>query len=201
MPMNRNEAIEALAVSLEKITSYRDSFVDTDDFDYQRNSLLTESIQKLKKLSYILNRCYQLDDDINALPGLILQEVLAGKGSTKYDQELVDKLLELDVYCEAFYYTAFRVYKIHEELKIKFLCVGVRDVRNHLIEHPEVLSQSIGTGNVGNGPTIKNARQQGAVPKKKDEIEVFQDKGLFINYEEFIGAFDKKASTLLEERA
>ena len=190
--MNRVEALKALDQSLLKLKDYRLSFVDTPDFDAHRNALLTESVSKLGKLSIILKQCYEIDEVVNQLPNLIIQELLSGKGSTKYDQVLVDKLLELDVYSEAFYYTAFRVYKINEELGIKFKCVGVRDVRNRLIEHPEVLSQSIGTGNGGDGPTLKNARQQGGMPKKKDEMDVFQDKGLFVNFKDFIESFDRK---------
>lgn len=197
--MDVTTALKAIDDVEVKLTKYRDSFVDTENFDYQKNALLTESLQKLKKLRYILEQCYIIDSEVNMLPALIVQQVFAGKGNTEHDQKLVDGLLQLEVYCEAFYYTAFRIYKIFEELKIRFKSIGVRDVRNHLIEHPEVLSQSFGTGNAGNGPTIKNTRQQDAIPRKKDEMDVFQDKGLFTNYSEFIDSLDKKLDTLINE--
>jgi hypothetical protein len=190
--MNHIEGLKALDGSLHNLKAYRQSFVDTPSFDSHRNALLTESVSKLEKLSFILKKCYETDAAVHQLPTLIFQEIMSGKSSNKYDQMFADKLLELGVYSEAFYYTAFRVYKIHEELGIKFKCVGVRDVRNHLIEHPEVLSQSIGTGNSGNGPVLKNGRQQGAMPKKKDEMDVFQDKGLFVNFKDFIESFDRR---------
>lgn len=84
---------------------------------------------------------------------------------------------------EAFYYFAFRTREVLRLLPglAKFECVGVRDVRNHLIEHPEKQSKvfivSFGWGGK-NGPTVKALRYN-------YQEDIFVDKGLYINAQEF----------------
>lgn len=87
---------------------------------------------------------------------------------------------ELEFLTEAFYLFAFRlreIIKLLPELK-NFECEGVRDVRNHLLVHPErkdseVFIQSFGHGG-SQGPVIKALRYS-------DQVNISPDKGLFVN--------------------
>ena len=96
--------------------------------------------------------------------------------------------LRLKLFTESFYYIAFRVQSIlrHKEEPLpglrSFKCPGVRDVRNHLLEHPDgrdsrVFLQSLSCGGP-NGPALKTVRPRG-------QENVHRDAGLFPNAEEF----------------
>ena len=96
---------------------------------------------------------------------------------------ITENRLEIDVLTEAFYYNA-------SERSIKkaipglsgFEAPGVRDVRCHLVEHPEGKDSTIvETGDAFStevGPIIKYQRRPGAE-------HIFPDKGLYVNAEEF----------------
>lgn len=96
--------------------------------------------------------------------------------------------LELRILTESFYYFASRVRTIfrHKDRPLPFLhnfeCAGVRDVRNHLIEHPEgkesrIFSQSFTFGTYG-GPFLKDLRS----PLERQH---FKDLGFRANLSEF----------------
>ena len=80
---------------------------------------------------------------------------------------------------EAFYYFAFRFREVVRRVPgfSKFEAVGIRDVRNHLIEHPEktskVLDGSFKHGGV-EGPVLKPIRSEA-------QKDVWLDRGLFVN--------------------
>jgi len=92
--------------------------------------------------------------------------------------------LEIQTMTEAFYYFASRlrdILRTHMPYLHKFESLGVRDVRHHLIEHPEKVSkiyrQSMVFGDV-DGPKLK-------VGRTPDDPQGFYDRGLFVNAKEF----------------
>ena len=89
---------------------------------------------------------------------------------------------KLWMFVECFYYISFRTRTLLRSVPglASFDCPGIRDVRNHLIEHPEgkssgVLENSFSWGR-SYGPVIKSRRR---------DTMVFMDKGLYVNYLEF----------------
>ncbi len=89
--------------------------------------------------------------------------------------------LELGIQAEAFYYLAHRAAKCVQYAvgSKKFLPVDVRDVRNHLIEHPKALHWD-----------FQYHKPEGVVMKpfrhtSDASIAVLRDAGLFFNAEEF----------------
>jgi hypothetical protein len=102
---------------------------------------------------------------------------------------------ELWMYVESFYYLAFRTRNVIKRLPglSSFDCPGIRNVRNHLLEHPEnknsgILTESFSWGKAS-GPVIK-------VRRKEIERRIFPDAGLYANYLEF----QEKLKLLLEKR-
>jgi hypothetical protein len=100
----------------------------------------------------------------------------------------LDAQFRMKFFAEAFYYFAGRVRAIlrHGTAPLpgltSFESVGVRNVRNKLLEHPEgadsqVFSQSWGWGR-SHGPMLKSIRNQG-------QEQVFPDAGLVPNAKEF----------------
>lgn len=99
-----------------------------------------------------------------------------------------DATFELKLLTESFYYVAGRARSLlrHKRTPVpgleSFECVGVRNVRNKLLEHPEgsdsqVFIQSWAWGNP-RGPVLKAVRYGG-------QEEVFPDAGLYANAEQF----------------
>jgi len=91
---------------------------------------------------------------------------------------------EIKLYCETFYYIAFRIRNIVRHsygLGKGFGCPGVRNVRNLLIEHPEKPRYKIHNNSFESGG--KNGPRFYPIRNKKDPT--YQDPGLFINAEEF----------------
>lgn len=91
--------------------------------------------------------------------------------------------LEMKMYLEAFYYFAARIRKIlrSKEEPLPFLrsfeSKGIRDVRNHLIEHPLILTPDCGCGGE-EGPKLKGVRY----PCQEN---VIKDQGFRKNASEF----------------
>ena len=80
---------------------------------------------------------------------------------------------------EAFYYFAFRLRQIvRKTLNRKFDPIGVRNIRNHLIEHPIVSNYNFAYGSdLDFGPVVK---PYGSRP------EPIHDDGLYRNAQEVI---------------
>jgi hypothetical protein len=106
---------------------------------------------------------------------------------------------ELKIFVECFYYFAARtrsVVRQMPELK-SFEAAGVRNVRNHLIEHPEkpasrVLSRSFGFGGP-NGPILKALRESTET--------AHPDAGLYANAKEFADNFEQTLQAALRNLA
>lgn len=99
---------------------------------------------------------------------------------------------------ESFYYFAWRMIKamtalpdFPDSLSRKF--VGVRDVRNNLLEHPAgVLATSFGLTDAG--PAVKALRR----PEDPDQ---FHDKGLYPNVEELVSVFISAVDQVLTPKS
>lgn len=111
-------------------------------------------------------------------------------------------MFEAEFYVESFYFMAFRVREILKKRDKKghlfpqlkgFESEGVRNVRNHLIEHPEnhggVLCQGFGIGD-DNGPRLKPGFSENDRPES-------MDKGMRLNAIEFKINLEKLLSTAL----
>ena len=86
-------------------------------------------------------------------------------------------MFELRLSTEAFYYFAARFIKILKCFpKLKtFDAPGIRNVRNHLIEHPDVTQQDWGYS-ARTGPALKST-----TPRHPGKKHVPLDAGLFVN--------------------
>ncbi len=98
----------------------------------------------------------------------------------------------LEVLTEAFYWLAARTRSVVRQLPglEKFEAEGVRNVRNHLLEHPEgkssrVLVTSFASGGP-QGPVVKGVRYD-------HHANVWPDKGLFVNAAEFAANLKARA--------
>ena len=167
-----------------------------DNEGFTNSQLINEVIDKLKRLKYITKEILFAHKELLILVPATMTQMPGG--DTKYiDSEMEKYIMILNVQMDAFYYTAFRVFVIFRDFlqpKAEFKAKGVRDVRNRLIEHPEVLTQALDITNL----ILKNSRTPGfTAPKKKEtEDEVFNDKGFFKNLEEFINNLHKKLEEL-----
>jgi hypothetical protein len=110
---------------------------------------------------------------------------------------------ELKLLTEAFYHFAWRVRTILRNQRAplpgltSFECEGVRNVRNKLLEHAEgrdsqVSIQSFGWG-AAQGPVLKALRYSG-------QEEIFPDRGLYRNAEEFRDNLERLLYAKLQER-
>ncbi len=91
---------------------------------------------------------------------------------------------DMQIFTESFYYFAFRARTVIRALPglKNFECVGVRNVRNKLIEHAEradsqIMGISFGWGST-RGPIVKAHRSA-------DKKDLWVDQGLFVNSDEF----------------
>jgi len=184
--------------------------------------LCTEVQERLKQLKYIIARVQELElrqelcgrqfviDSQKHFgpmppPGQVSapRELPAAFGDLQRDfwEDTAKAEMEIRILTEAFYYFAFRVISIADGDKkigkplpgVSFGSDGVRDVRNHLIEHPEkkhqIFRQSFSFGHEdGHGPRLKT----GGPPT---ESAHFQDKGLYRNAAQFtknlLAAFER----------
>jgi hypothetical protein len=111
----------------------------------------------------------------------------AAKASPERASEIKQEAFEMKMFAESFYYFAGRARALARSKEEplpglrSFEAEGVRNVRNHLIEHPEGASSRVfiaswGTGS--GGPVMKAARYEG-------QEDVFPDAGFFANAVEF----------------
>ncbi|WP_417327880.1 hypothetical protein [Halarcobacter sp.] len=181
---------------IELCRKYQATLDLQDNEGFTNSQLINEVIDKLKRLKYIIKEILLAHKELLILVPATMTPMPGG--NTKYiDIEMEKHIMILYVQIDSFYYTANRIFVIFRDFlqpKAKFKADGIRDVRNRLIEHPEVLSQALDITNL----VLKNSRTQGfTAPKsKKAEDEVFNDKGFFKNLEEFVKNLHKKVEEL-----
>lgn len=111
----------------------------------------------------------------------------------------LENSFEMEILVEGFYYLAWRFSNVISDfpgLK-KFKCEGVRDVRNHLIEHPERSDSGVAygfmsSGNIEIGPILRWGRPPSDNAK-------WPDKGLWVNAREFEQNLTAKINAALSE--
>jgi hypothetical protein len=102
-----------------------------------------------------------------------LEDLQTFRDSHPNDQDR-DKWTEMEVYTEAFYWIIFRLRQVVKNLPElgSFKFTGVRNVRNHLIEHPEGGDSGITFGNIGIrsdvGPVVRVVRRTGQLDRWMD---------------------------------
>ena len=106
---------------------------------------------------------------------------------------------EMETLVEAFYYFAFRLRQVIQQLPDlnNFECKGVRNVRNKLLEHPEgadsgVIHGSFGFGDPETGPVLKLIR----FPLENSH---WQDAGLWVNAKELAQELTEQINAAVEE--
>lgn len=168
-------SFESVRVLLER---YYDALLHTDDVTDRGQQLLQEVRGRLRQLQWSHSRLLQIETQLVQESYVETSEsvrkllVFTDVGLPKHDAEAQDLMTpglsdELRVLLEAFYYSAHRVRDIFKDnqrdlpgLKT-FEAIGVRDVRNHLVEHPTrnsgVITSSIKCGGPI-GPQLKPLR-------------------------------------------
>lgn len=150
--------------------------------DEPPRELASEVIERLRQLQFIVERVRILEASAD---GVRVPDIV---------------YLELRTLTEAFYWVASRTRAVLRSGALpgleSFECVGVRNVRNKLLEHPEgrdskVFTASFAFGGV-NGPHIKAARRVG-------QEEVFPDAGLYPNAQAFQEEFERLLRVCMEK--
>ena len=112
-------------------------------------------------------------------------------------QKMIELPDELELQSECFYWVANRARSILKQMPglSSFEALGIRNVRNNLIEHPERPSSNIMISSFGygmpQGPVLKALRYS-------HQTEIFPDAGLFVNAVEFFTAVETSATRAVE---
>jgi hypothetical protein len=175
---------------IEKFKSYLEllnKFEESENF--ARNDLAAEGIERLNQLFCISNELQKIDSQF----GTILMvtrtneqgEIEHYNAAHERDEQL---RFTMRLLTESYYYFAFRLRQILRNRTHPFKglntfeCIGVRDVRNHLIEHPEGANSMIFNRTFSwtkeSGMQLKTGRQVW-------EGDAFSDAGFIANSNEF----------------
>lgn len=148
-----------------------------------------EAVERLCQLKWLCGRIKQLEGKGVELIHIITSENSPQEGKVVDFPALLEhrsNSFELEILVETFYYFAFRFRRLVRLIPnlSNFECSGVRDVRNHLIEHPEkkesgVTHGSFGFGDTNSGPVLKSIR----FPSNNNR---WQDDGLWVNARQLI---------------
>ena len=170
------------------------------------SSLASEVAKRLKQLSFLCNKIHSYEKRIDKIvplgPDISLAELTRVKTTgAPLQAKLLTKdfdaprtfLFEFGLFVESFYFVAWKICSIVKHKRTNtlpylntFEAIGIRNVRNCLIEHPEkeqVFMQSFMCGG-DKGPVLKNARPASNSCK-------ISDKGLWVNAEEFKNELEK----------
>jgi hypothetical protein len=160
-----------LKLTVELFREYLRVVIDQEQIPHRdgrspHRDVAVEALEKIRQMTFILARLESL-------------------GPTYRSEPANDEVyLEVKTLTEAFYYVGFRVQEILKDLPglTSFECIAIRDIRNHLLEHPEGRSSRVFTPSFGwaadAGPVIKPARDP-------SEGQAFWDAGLFVNAVQF----------------
>ena len=145
-------------------------------------SVVTEVLKRLAQMDRILTMVRSLDAESGAIVAGIAEYARTEQGDPP-PPELWHRTSaigrDVEMLTEAFYYFAFRFREVVRRIPgfANFDAVGVRDVRNHLIEHPERTSKVLGGSfkhGGPEGPVLKPIRSEA-------QKDVSLDRGLFVN--------------------
>jgi hypothetical protein len=163
-----------------------------------------EVLNRLRQMGWLCHKIRMLEVYQNELLDEFQSGQWPSEGLAKDHPILLrsrSNMFELQIMVESFYYFAFRsreVIRILPGLK-NFECEGIRNVRNHLLEHPEnptngAIAGAFGFDNDASGPKIKMVR----FPSKNEKSP---DNGLWINSIEFIENLSLKLNAATERAA
>lgn len=147
--------------------------------------LSVEAGERIAQLDFLFQRVAELQDESQEVSNqlLALVDQNGGEytdGEDRFTSIMKEKTFQIRLYAEAFYYFAARLITILRQYPaFKNLDVpGIRNVRNHLIEHSERPASGITQQNwshgSGVGPMFKISRRKGQKP-------IPMDKGLVAN--------------------
>ncbi len=169
--------------------SYRSKFKETKP-NYYPARWVQEIMKRFKQLSFVYDHIKAYENKIIGMTNAV------DYNQRKQSEEFKRLLFETEFFVESFYFIAFRVREIlRHKNKGSYIfpnlkrcdAKGVRDVRNHLLQHPErhggVLNQSFSVGG-NNGPKLKPGFSEGDAPDS-------MDKGLWLNANEFKANLEK----------
>ena len=178
------------------------------------SELAYEASERLRQMQFLLDRIAAINahtqsgkplssDDLQ----LKLEPPTATPGEDN-GKHIREAMFVVRAHTESFYYLAFRFWKILKMKPIKaggrgipllgsFECPGVRDVRNHLLEHPDgpdsqIFTQTFDLG-THEGPRLKVHTDFGPPPKHNDA-------GLFVNAAEFKANLQKLLTRVIAEQ-
>lgn len=180
---NRTQRYALLLLNADEARKLFRKYYDIQGVEFQQrnNAYRNELSAKLQQLHYCLLRL-----------GILSQELDRAYQRKDTDSwQLAEQLL---FYTEAFYWFAWRTRQAIQFIPglKRFDCVGVRNVRNKLIEHPE---EKNGPSGVGGGWGITSDGVTLHVGRDHEHHRRYPDYGMIINGEEF---FDNLISMLSE---
>lgn len=174
-----------------------------------RNDLASEAVERLNQLAFISEQLQVTDKQF----GTVLMvsrtneqgEIEHYNAAPERDEQL---RFTMRLLTESYYYFAFRLRQlvrndIHPFRGLsKFDCIGVRDVRNHLIEHPEGASSRIFNRTFS---WTKETGMQLKTGRHPEEKKTFSDPGFIFNSNEFNQnlslALDRACEQLIRSKA
>ncbi len=190
-----------------KFNNYLDLLEKAEGPDPARNDLGAEALERLNQLAFISAQLKGIDEQFGTM--VMLTKVNEHGKEEHYNatHERDENLrFVMRLLTESYYYFAFRLRQILRNSAHPFVglasfeSVGVRDVRNHLIEHPEGKSSRIFNRTFSwaqeSGMHLKTGRQAW-------ESSEFIDAGFVANSDEFnisLSASLDRASEELEKR-
>jgi hypothetical protein len=147
---------------------------------------VSEADMRLRQLHYLLQRFVTLEEEHRAsVKAEALRDLKADDRLADAERQSApsERAAALELHGEAFYYFAWRMRSVLRKIKgfAAFEAVGVRDVRNHLIEHADKT-----TGVAPRTFTVDCPEGLILKPFGRDAGRR-SDKGLYPNAEEFIG--------------
>ena len=194
---------------LKKLDDYMDKLDSQAPASFHED-LATEVWRRLQQLHYLYHEIRTKHDRYMELnwreirrERAIRERLGITSGSITMERsddsrEMEELISNIETFTEAFYYFAERMRKILRAGALpgltSFDCVGARNVRNHLLEHPEgmssrIFAQSFGVGGE-RGPTLKIERDAG-------QEDVFPDAGLWANANEIRQNLERLLDRLL----
>ena len=161
-----------------------------------------EAGERLAQIDFLFQRIGELQDESWEVSKQLFAVVEKNGGQYTDAEErftpfLREATFQIRLHAEAFYYFAARLVTILRRYPaLKRLDVpGIRNVRNHLIEHSEKPASGITQQNWGHGssigPTFKTSRRKGQMP-------IPMDKGLVANATELRDQIEGKLKPILE---
>jgi hypothetical protein len=164
----------------------------TDKYGHEKGyevHLAAEVKVRLAELQFIIDRVHVVETDGEVSAIRSVQAAVKNNPAQAFEvfnRAIGEMSTEAKILTEAFYNNAWRIRQVIIHRKkplpgVKFESVGVREVRNELMEHPEkgdeIFAQSFSSGGP-EGPVLKGYRPAGTA-------RTFQDRGLYVNAEEF----------------